>query len=111
MQELFKKIKKWLEKISVKKSSYAKEGIKPKRDWYIILFIGFILVCVLADFARYLFKQIDQGKLFAIEKQNTEEPIIIDSKLLQKTIDDINFREKNLNDFRQNRMIPQDPSL
>ena len=111
MTDIFKKIKKWFESMSFKKTSYEKDGIKPKRDWYIVLFVTFILACLCADVARFLFRQIDQGKFFVSKNQIVLEPVVIDNQLLQKTIDGINSRQKDWTDFLQNKSVPTDPSL
>jgi hypothetical protein len=111
MSEIISKIKKWFGRIRFKKITYIKKGIRPKHDWYIILVITFLLVCVSVGLAYYFYIQIDQGKLFPASDKTSIKSVVIDNVLLNKVIMEIDEREKNLNDFKENKVIPEDPSI
>jgi hypothetical protein len=110
MSDILSKTKKWFGKIRFKKITYIKIGIRPERDWYVILMSTIVLICILGGMAYYFYIQVDQGKLFPSDDTTSIKSVIINNDLLNKVIDEINEREKNLTDFKQNRVIPPDPS-
>jgi len=111
MKEVLKNITEWFGKVIAKKVSYTKEGINPTHDWYVILMSTFVLTCLGAGIAYYFYTQINQGKLFSSDKDVSAKAIIIDDSLLKKTIYEINERRINLSEFKQNRIIPENPSF
>ena len=111
MSDIWDKTKKWLGKIKFREINYAKNGIKPVRDWYVIITAIFILTFVAAGMAYYFYIQIDQGQFFSSDSKPFTKTISIDSQLLGKTVDDINERAKTLSAFQQNGTVPADPSL
>ena len=111
MSDIWDKTKKWLGKIKFREINYAKNGIKPVRDWYAIITTTFILTLVAAGMAYYFYIQIDQGQFFSSDLKPLIKTTSIDSQLLKKTVDNINARAKTLSDFQQNETVPADPSL
>lgn len=111
MGNLLQKIKGYFRKGEVKHVSYIREGIHPRHDWT-MAFLGFILcLCIIASISAYFYIQIDGGKLFTKTVEDAAGGTNINSKLLQKTVDDIKARETRLNDLKENKIKTPDPSL
>ena len=110
MSGLLQKIKTWYAKIRIKRESYVVSGIKPIRDWRILLISTLVIVVVMAIFAFYFYVQIDKGKLFVVKVSKTQNDTKINEVLLKKTVNDINSRKASLNEIR-NKNAPEDPSI
>ena len=111
MSQLLQKIKALYGKIHVTHISYEKHGMNPRHDWNIILFASCLALLLETIFAFYFYTRINQGKLFVVTKNDSGKEITINSKLLGKIIDDINLRQKSLENIKQNKAVPGDPSL
>ena len=112
MQELLHKIKLIIEKFKSTKIYYMRGGVNPTRDWRILLFISFVVLCILTILAFYFYIQIKRGKLFVAMNDIIENDIKIDNVLLKKTIEDINARQVTSDNIKMGRMaIPSDPSI
>ncbi len=105
------KIKIWYDKLRTTPAPIERSGISPKRDWRILLVSTVVLVCMIGGISLYFYIQINKGQLFVTVRDNTEKEITIDSVLLEKTINDINIRKITLEDIKQNKSIPPDPSI
>lgn len=112
MSQLLDKIKLLIEKFRTKKISYERGGIKPLRDWRVFLYIIFITLCILIVLAFYIYTKVENSTLFVVSKDNTESLKKINQTLLEKTIDDINIRQKAGADVRNGAVsAPVDPSI
>lgn len=111
MKEIKQKIQNFLNKINSKKENYSKDGIKPIRDWGVVLSISFLFTLLLSVFSYYFYIETDQGEFFNSDNNEALKTVTIDNNLLKKTVDDFSFRQKNILNFRQNRIIPSDPSI
>ncbi len=111
MSEQINKIKAWYGEISEKKISFEKKGIKPRRDWSIILFAVFCLVLVLAGFSYYFYVAIDNGTFFTISEEDTLNEVKINNNLLLKISGDIKDREENLLEIKSGKAVPANPAL
>ena len=111
MKELIQKIKLLYEKIKTRNLSYDKDGIKSTHDWRVLLVATFILFVSITIAELYFYEQINQGKLFVVRKDDSKKYVTINSDLLNKTVNDIKQRESSLNSLKQNKGIPNDPSL
>ena len=111
MSDLKQKIKVWYEKIRAKTESYSRSGIRPIRDWHIVLTILFTLFVSVSVASLYLYTQIKESNLFIVEIDVTQTTVAIDNILLQKIVEEINERGVVANSLKQNRGIPADPSI
>ncbi len=111
MSDFINKTKAWFGKIQKRDSSYEKDGIRPKRDWEIILSFTTVLLIILAAVAGYFYMQVDQGKLFKVAADDVENEAKINKTLLDKTIGDINERRKSFETVMQGGIVSADPSL
>ena len=110
MSGLLQKIKTWYGKVRTKGQSYKISGIRPVRDWRIILFSTQIIILILVIVAFYFYTQINQGKFFVVKDNSTKDDIKINEVLLKKTVNDINLRKTSFEEIR-NKGVPSDPSL
>ena len=111
MSKLLQKFKSWYNGLRKTKSLYEKKGIKPYKDWIIMLTSTQVIIIVFALLAYYFYIQIDKGNLFVVDKTTSENEIKINRVLLQKTVDDINFREQTTIETKESKSIPTDPSI
>ncbi len=111
MSDLLKKIKPFLPKLFQKKVSYDKGGLRPSRDWRNILITTFLTLCILASFSFYFYLQVGAGKFFAVTQEDTQNEVKINRNLLDKVVKDINDRKASLEQIKQNKIVPPDPSL
>jgi hypothetical protein len=109
MADLQNKIKSWFAQLKTKGVSYKKHSINPTHEWRIVLVTTFILLCTGALLSFYFYTEVDQGKIFVVEKDNTGQEVKIDTNLLQKTVDDINARQDSLKKLSANG-VPPEPS-
>src|SRR4051812_15984793 len=111
MSAFIQKIKSLLKVLRIKPVSYVRIGMRPTRDWHIILSVVVGTLFILAYFAYYLYIQADQGKLFTSAESDMSKKTVIDELLLKKVVGDINNREKQSKEFIKNVLIPDDPSI
>jgi len=111
MNVFLEKIKKYLGRFENKTPSYERKGIKPERDWGVILILGLIFLCLSGILARYIFVQIEKGNLFSSEVEKTDEKIIINQKLLEETVNRMDTKQINLDNVKKNRIAVPDPSI
>ena len=111
MSRLFQKIKGLYGKINIRHVSYERGGMRPKRDWNILLSLASIVLLILIFSSSYLYKGISKGSLFMVTKNNVDREVRINSSLLQKVVGDIKLREESFKNTKQNKGIPADPSL
>ena len=111
MKDLLQKIKKFYVKVIKKEETYQRHGIKPTRDWSILLLVSFITSVVLIIFTSYFYIQIKNDRLFVVDETNTLKEVNINTNILNKTIDDIKAREGTTNNIKNNKISSSDPSL
>ncbi len=111
MHNLLNKIKGGFGKPETKKVSYKTSGIRPKRDWAIILATMSILIVIFISFASYVYVKIDRGELFLVEYDKQLRELKLEEKILKKVILDINQRAESLKALDTNKIIPPDPSI
>ncbi len=106
------KIKSWLKNFQKgTDGEYAREGFYPARDWKMFLILAFALLCIIGIFSLYLYVEINQGNLFTGTSEGGQAPVMFKTDLLQKTVNDINLRQKTLEDAKQNKTSAPDPSI
>jgi hypothetical protein len=111
MKDLLQKIKPFYVKVVKKEETYGRHGIKPTRDWSVLLIINFVVFVMLVMFTFYFYIQIKNDKLFVANETNTLKEVTINTNLLNKTIDDIKAREEVTNNLKNNKVSSPDPSL
>ena len=111
MADNIQKIKAWYEKMHVSQVSYEKSGIKPTKDWRILLGVTCMMLCLLAVLAFYFYTSVNNGSFFTTSQDGVMNEVKINESLFNKTIDNINTREMLLNSIKQGRQTPADPSV
>jgi hypothetical protein len=91
------KIKKWFEKISRGKPSYGKNGIKPKRDWGVIIVITAIVFCLEATLSAFVYFQIENDSWFRQPQNTTLTEVSINQNLLEKISGQIDQKNATYN--------------
>jgi hypothetical protein len=104
-------IKSWYEKFKTSGTSYKKSGMRPLKDWKIILISTQLIIIFLAVIAVYFYIQVDKGTFFAIPENGSKSELKINMSLFKKTVDDINSKSTLLNDIKAGKSIPADPSV
>lgn len=111
MSEIIQKIKNWYQNFSSSKISFERKGIKPTRDWNIVIFSSLVVLFICGGLAFYFYIKVDNGTFFGATVSEELAEIKINNKVLDKLIADINAREKNLIDIETNRQAPPNPSI
>ncbi len=111
MSETFNKIKLWYQNHSSSKITFERKGIKPTRDWSIVIFSSLIILLGLGSLAFYFYHQVENGTFFTAVVSEELTEVKINNKVLDRLIADINNREKNLNEIETNKNFPPNPSL
>lgn len=111
MSHLQQQFKMWYDKIQSRQISYDKIGIRPTREWRMILITIFILLCFSAVATFYFYREVNQGKLFVVVNNDTETQVKINKTLLKKTVDEINAREASMNQINAGKVSLPDPWL
>jgi len=91
--------------------SYERKGIRPNRDWNIILICAGLMLSALIFIAFYFYFQIEEGQIFMVNEKDSQREIKINAELFQKIVNDINTRIENLEAINHPGKIPNDPSL
>ena len=111
MQKLFQKIKVWYDKIKIAETSYGISHISPSRDWKILLITTIVLMCIITVSSFYFYIKLDNGEIFNVSSSKKDRELKIDEKSLKQAIDDINLREENFKEAKDNKSVPPDPSI
>ncbi len=111
MSDLLKKIKDWSSRLTSKKTSYVKSGIRPTHDWFVILITAQTIIVCMVIFAFYFYVKINNGELFSSIIESSPNEAQINNNLLNKTINDLNTRKENLEKIKAGGLAPIDPSL
>lgn len=112
MSNILKKFKTWFNRTKTTPASYLSQGVRPRRDWAIILSTVFFVVSIMAVLAVYFYVQISKRQFFVvIVENNTSSETIINKNLLRKIIDEMNRNEILFQTLKQKKAIPSDPSL
>ncbi len=110
MSDSINKIKIWFSKNLQKKNSYDREGIRPTKDWEIILGLTLLAFFVSVVVAGYFYIQVNSNSVFQVDADIVENEVKINKPLLDKTISDINERRKSSDAIKRGGKIPSDPS-
>ncbi len=111
MSELISKIKNWYQTRGVSKISFERKGIKPTRDWNIVIFSAALLLFISGAIAFYFYIKVESGTFFSTTTAEDLKEVKINNKVLDKLIADINAREKKLSEIQTNKNFPANPSL
>lgn len=111
MKDFNNKIKTWYQNFSSKKVSFEKDGIKPKKDWMIIVFVMLFITIILIGISSYFYINVDNGTLFNVPEREEISEIKVNNKLLEKIVGDYDDKEKRLNEIREGKSIPPNPAL
>ena len=95
----------------VSQVTYEKSGVKPAKDWNILLGVTCVMLCLLAILAFYFYTSVNDGSFFATFQDSVMNEVKINENLFNKTIDNINTREMLFNSIKQGRQTPTDPSV
>jgi hypothetical protein len=104
------KIKKWFAKIRRGKSSYGKDGIKPKNDWNLMIIIATITFCLEILIACFIYSKIESGVLFNQPENTVQSYVFLDQNLLQKITSQIDTKAAYYSATSTNKTV-DDPSL
>lgn len=97
--------------MSTTKVSFEKKGIKPSKDWNMVLFVYFVVLILLAGISSYFYMKVEDGTFFSVEEQEFKSGIKINGTMLKKVVDDINSREKSREDIKNGISVPSNPAL
>lgn len=111
MSQILQKIKDGYNKLVAGHSSYIKEGIRPTRDWGIILIYTSIVMCVMLFLEFYFYTLVKQEKLFGVMDDDFQKEVKINNDILVKVVGDINAREVNMLKIKEGKLIQLDPSI
>lgn len=111
MSELFNKIKNWYQNFSSSQISFERKGIKPTKDWNIVIFSSLIVLLITGGIAFYFYVQVEKGTFFGATETEDLAEVKINNNILNKLIADINKRERNLVDIETGRKSPPNPSF
>ena len=111
MNDYVQKIKILYEKFGGRKVVYEKSGIRPSRDWKIMLVTSFIATCFLAFYAIYFYMRVDRGEIFVVDKGTIGKDAEINSVLLRKIVSEIKNGQDFLGQLKTSNLAPPDPSI
>lgn len=111
MKDYTQKFKVLYEKLGGQKISYEKSGVRPSRDWKIMLVGTFVVICCLAFFAFDFYWKIEAGEVFMLDTGTVSREAEIDSLLLKKIVGEINDRAAFVQELKASGSIPTDPSI
>lgn len=110
MEKIFSKIKNTLKLPEKKKVSYDKTGIRPSRDWVVLLIVSNLIVLLSAIYAYYLYSKIDSDQFVVIDTLSKENETKINTDLLSRIVSDLNNRAGDFEKVKTG-IVPGDPSL
>ena len=111
MLDKIKKYKDLFKKFSKTEATYDKSGIKPTKDWRIILIVTSVVLFVLGGVAGYFYFEVNSGNLFSVETDQTQDIIKINRTSLDKAVDRLRNNKSLFDSAISSENIPQDPSL
>ncbi len=111
MNDPLKKMNEWFEKLRTSQISYDKNGIRPLKDWKIIMTSMFIVLLIIIAIATYFYMEVDGGKFFSVEEGTIGNETKINDNLLKKTLEGLNSRQEKLTILERDRIAPLDPSI
>lgn len=111
MQDQIKKIKDWAKSHFKSESTYDKGGIKPSRDWRIVLTSSFVVVVFLGLVAFYFYYEVSNGKLFVVNEASIVDQVKINRPFLDRVIDGVKNRKTQFENIKTGEGIPSDPAL
>jgi len=106
-----KQIMGWFKPSAIKHISYKKSGVRPQRDWHIILIITFLLLLINGSVGYYIYVQINEGGFFTVDQPDTGNNVTFNAKLFEKTLSDINARQTQAQALKDHPIAIPDPSL
>ncbi len=109
--EKIKLIKDWWKKANKSSNSYDKGGIKPYRDWKIILVSTFFVLVIVGGLSTYLYMEVGQGRLFAVSDTESVNEAKINRPVLDKAIGVMKERKSLFDGIKNGEGIPADPSI
>lgn len=110
MDQYIKKIKLYFNGLIKKDHPYKQEGIRPSRDWKIIVISLAIILFATALMALYFYIQVNNGSLFKTPEDSSNVSVTIDQKALEKTIEKIDVKQATLDELLRNKTTLPDPS-
>ncbi len=111
MKDFINKTKNWYQNLTSKKVSYEKEGIKPKRDWMIVVFVMLFITLILIGISTYFYINVDNGTLFNVPDREEISEIKVNNKLLEKIVGEYDERQKSLEEISGGKTFPGNPAL
>lgn len=111
MNKLFQKAVVWFRDMNTKQFSYEKEGIRPTRDWNLIISCFFVTAIFIAGLSFYIYKQVDSGRWFVAPVDQSLTDAKINEVLLEKTIKKIDGNKKIFDEVKNGGSKLSDPSI
>ncbi len=111
MSEIFNKIKNWYQNLTSAKISFERTGIKPTRDWNVVVFSAMLVLFISGGLAFYFYVKVENGTFFNEYVAEELKEVKINNSLLGKLITDINNRERKLEEIQTVKKSPANPSL
>lgn len=110
MEEIIKKIKNLVPKGEAKKTTYEKNGIKPIKDWGMLLVLSNLVVILCGLAAVYVYYQIDNDTFVSTESSVQGSDVKINTLLLSNIVNDLNDRADSFERIKSEK-VPTDPSI
>ncbi len=105
------KIKDWYKNLTTKKVSFERTGIKPTRDWNIVIFTSMITLFICGGMAFYFYIKVENGTFFSTYISEELQEVKINNNILNKLITDLNNRQRKLEEIQTAKKAPANPSL
>ncbi len=101
----------WLEKLKSAKHSYQKKGIRPTRDWNIMLVTSFVISLFVAIYAVFFYYQINNISIFQVERVEDQSATGINRPLLDAVVKDIDYRTMKFVELDSGNVVKIDPGV
>ncbi len=111
MDKYKNKIKSLYLKLRSNETNYEIKGVRPDRDWGMILVFSQLVTLILAGVALYFYIQIDNSRIFTIEKNSQSSEVTVSKVLLKKLVDDYKKREDSTLLINSTKAVPTDPAI
>ncbi len=92
MNEFFLKIKKLLKIATRSVPSNEYRGIRPVKEWKVMLVTLFSLLVIITGVELYIYLEVSRGTLFTVPMAESNQSVTINQKLLNVVMTDISTR-------------------
>jgi len=109
--DVMQQLKAFLNKRKARRGSYGQEGIRPQRDWQLMLYPTAIAVVAVSTLGFYVYNLVETGQFAAAQSSPGQKEVKINSELLKKQIQNLSDRAARWDALNQNVEPAKDPSL